>query len=299
MQSTKGTEHAEGAYVLEHWLDHARASTVYGELAAEVAFAAMHSHGSPVPRLVAVQHLASATADVPIYRHPADVSPPSLPFTPTVAELVRRINDDLGTGLNHALIQLYRSGEDSISEHSDKTIDLVPGSVVVNLSFGATRAMTLQYKANKDIPVGPRRRSGRSDGATGGRRENITLTLPHNSVFVMDLCTNARWTHAIRPDRRLRLAPSPNISEEGQVEDEVSTHGPSRISLTLREIGTFVTPDDLIYGTGGTGGTREQAVPVDRTDAAWQDLLDGFGRENRGRDIDFASYYRAGSNAFR
>jgi alkylated DNA repair dioxygenase AlkB len=44
------------------------------------------------------------------------------------------------------LIQLYRTGADYISEHSDKTIDVVRGSFIVNLSLGARRTMTLRTK---------------------------------------------------------------------------------------------------------------------------------------------------------
>ena len=51
--------------------------------------------------------------------------------------------------MNHVLIQLYRSGKDCISEHSDKTIDVVPGSSIVNVSFGARRTMTLRKKKDR------------------------------------------------------------------------------------------------------------------------------------------------------
>jgi alkylated DNA repair dioxygenase AlkB len=40
---------------------------------------------------------------------------------------------------NHVLIQYYRTGNDYISEHSDKTIDVVQGSKIVNVSLGAQR----------------------------------------------------------------------------------------------------------------------------------------------------------------
>ena len=38
--------------------------------------------------------------------------------------------------VNHVLIQLYRTGADHISEHSDKMIDVVRGSRIVSLSLG-------------------------------------------------------------------------------------------------------------------------------------------------------------------
>ena len=50
------------------------------------------------------------------------------------------------------LIQLYRTGADHISEHSDKTVDMVDvvgRSRIVNLSLDAWRSMTLRMK--KDV----------------------------------------------------------------------------------------------------------------------------------------------------
>ena len=77
---------------------------------------------------------------------PADESPP-LPSHPPYPRSVRAHVEQ--TPVNHVLIQLYRTGADYISEHSDKTIDVVRGSRIVNVSFGAWRIMTLRTK--KDI----------------------------------------------------------------------------------------------------------------------------------------------------
>ena len=41
------------------------------------------------------------------------------------------VEKTLGHPVNHALLQLYRNSEDYISEHSDKTIDVVRGSNIV------------------------------------------------------------------------------------------------------------------------------------------------------------------------
>lgn len=49
------------------------------------------------------------------------------------------MEDALQHPVNHVLIQYYRSGNDYISEHSDKTIDVVRDSKIVNVSLGAER----------------------------------------------------------------------------------------------------------------------------------------------------------------
>ena len=45
--------------------------------------------------------------------------------------------------VNHVLIQLYCTGTDHISEHSDKMIAVVLDSHIVNFSYGATRCVTV------------------------------------------------------------------------------------------------------------------------------------------------------------
>lgn len=67
----------------------------------------------------------------PVYRHPADTSPPLRAWTPTVEAIRDHVEKTLGHPVNHALLQLYRNSEDYISEHSDKTIDVVRGSNIV------------------------------------------------------------------------------------------------------------------------------------------------------------------------
>lgn len=93
---------------------------IFNRLKGEIDWQTMFHRGGQVPRLVAAQGEVEKNGDMPIYRHPADESPPLLPFTPFVQEIRERITSVLKQSFNHALIQLYRDGEDNISEHSDK-----------------------------------------------------------------------------------------------------------------------------------------------------------------------------------
>ena len=95
-------------------------SAAFDRLKEEVEWQSMLHRSGQVPRLVAVQGEAGENDDVPIYRHPADESPPLLAFTHTVQEIRREIEALLSQPFNHALIQLYRDGIDNISEHADK-----------------------------------------------------------------------------------------------------------------------------------------------------------------------------------
>ncbi|PCH34893.1 hypothetical protein WOLCODRAFT_133649 [Wolfiporia cocos MD-104 SS10] len=225
-----------------------------------------------VPRLVAVEGEVNSDGSYPVYRHPADESPPLLPFSPTVSRIRAHVETILQQPVNHVLIQHYRSGADYISEHSDKTIDVVPGSRIVNVSLGAQRTMTLRTK--KDASAG-----------TGMPRTVQRIPLPHNSMFVMGLQTNMRWMHAVRQDKR------PEVEKTAE---ELSTGG-ERISLTFRHIGTYLMCDGKhIYGQGAQGKRREDARPLVHGGRGGEKLLAAFGEENHKSDFDWKAAYGQG-----
>jgi 2OG-Fe(II) oxygenase superfamily len=188
------------------------------------------------------------------------------------------------------LIQLYRTGADYISEHSDKTIDVVRGSRIVNLSIGARRTMTLRTK--KDVTA-----NDGYGGAATVQRTKQRVPLPNNSLFVMGLDTNARWMHSVRTDMR------------PENDKDAAERGP-RISLTFRHIGTFLTPltpspsspagqdqapvQQHIFGQGATGKTRAEARPVVHGGEEAECLLEAFGAENHQSEFDWEKAYGEG-----
>jgi len=86
----------------------------------EVNWQSMRHRSGEVPRKVAVQGDVCRDGSRPLYRHPADESPPLLQFTSAVDRIRKEVERVLKQPFNHALIQLYRNGADNISEHSDK-----------------------------------------------------------------------------------------------------------------------------------------------------------------------------------
>ena len=143
---------------------------IFNKLKDEVDWKRMSHLGGEVPRLVAVQGTTGPNGAHPVYRHPADESPPLLPFTPTVEELRKVVEKHLGHELNHVLIQFYRDGKDYISEHSDKTLDIAPGSYIANLSLGAERTMVFRTKRPEKEPVFATSAAGDST-AEGDKKE--------------------------------------------------------------------------------------------------------------------------------
>ena len=250
--------------------------TAFELLRKEVAWQAMLHRTGEVPRRVAVQG-ETHDGSVPIYRHPADESPPLLAWTSTVLKIRDELQMLLKQPFNHALIQLYRSGQDFISEHSDKTLDVVRGSSIINMSLGAQRTMTLRTKKSEQI---------QADGKTPTQRLTQKIPMPHNSVFVLGARTNARWLHGVRADKR---PPAEKRPEE-------KAFGGERISLTFRHIGTFTDVHRTrIWGQGAVSKIRAAAGTISTSDSdEMESMVIAFGKENQEADFDWDAKYGRG-----
>ncbi|KAH8105128.1 hypothetical protein BXZ70DRAFT_887465 [Cristinia sonorae] len=260
------------------------AEIAFENLRKEVKWNTMHHRGTTVPRLVAVEGAVDPSdGSFPIYRHPADESPPLLPFSPTVDLIRKHVESVLKHPVNHVLIQHYRSGADYISEHSDKTIDVVPGSRIVNVSLGAQRVMTLRTK--KDVLSDVLHPDADDTASVSEKRLVQRIPLPHNSMFVMGLNTNAKWMHGIRTDKRV-----PTLKTAAEV-----FNNQERISLTFRNIGTFLSADETwIWGQGAKGKTKEDARRIVNGGPEAAKLIRAFGNENHQSDFDWHANYGEG-----
>lgn len=227
----------------------------------EVSWQPMLHRGGRVPRDVAIQGVVADGAE-PLYRHPVDEQPSLGPFTPQVDALRRTVESVIGQALNHALLQRYPTRDANISLHADKTLDVLRGSQIVNLSLGATRTLLLQHKQRRD------------DGGFDTHR----VELPHGSVFVLGWQTNREYRHGIRPDRR---AP-------GELRRDESVGGGERISITFRTIATFRDPSGVLFGQGA----RDPGCPPRADERAA--LLEAFGVENLDPAFDWDQAYGGG-----
>ncbi|ETN38040.1 uncharacterized protein HMPREF1541_07663 [Cyphellophora europaea CBS 101466] len=263
-------------------ISHVAADAAFYTLKRTVQWQKMYHRTGEVPRLVAVQGENQDDGESePIYRHPADESPEMLPFDDTVNMLRFACEKRVGHPLNHALIQYYRNGEDNISEHSDKTLDIVRGSSIVNVSLGAQRILTIRTK--KDTAL-------RAD-TDGEEQPRITQRIPlmHNSIFILGQSTNQYWLHSVRADKR----------PESQKALEELAYGGERISLTFRQIGTFVNKRaKTIWGQGATSKSQAQANPLLVGEAAereGENMIRAFGQENhQSTGWDWDKWYRQG-----
>ncbi|KAI4951783.1 hypothetical protein J4E86_007199 [Alternaria arbusti] len=254
--------------------------TIFTHLYNEVRWQKMLHQQGEVPRLVCCQGAFGDDGSMPVYRHPSDQTLPLLRFSPKVHIIRKRAEALVGHPLNHVLIQLYRSGNDFISEHSDKTLDIVKGSSIVNISFGSQRTMRLRTKKTQS--------QSNADDTDGSTTERSTqrVHLPHNSMFILGLASNAKWLHGIQPDKRL-------LTERSETEN---AYGGIRISLTFRHIGTYLDcRSTIIWGQGASSKTQRDAADIISNDEAeTKRLITSFSRENHGSECDWEKWYADG-----
>lgn len=263
--------------VINNLLPEEIASGIFEKIRDEVLWQRMGHRGGEVPRLVAVQGRVEKDGSIPIYRHPADESPALLSYSPTVEVVKQVVEERLGHSLNHVLIQFYRDGNDNISEHSDKTLDIVPNTFIANVSLGAQRTMVFRRKK-------PTKRVDTNSLPTP--RESCRAALPHNSLCKVGLGTNKKWLHSIRPDKRM-------ASEKTEAE---LAYDCGRISLTFRHIGTYLDKSQQnIWGQGATAKRKEDAKSVINGDTPQsEEMLQAFGIENHDGNFDWQDIYGKG-----
>ena len=267
---------SRGSRILYNLLPPELAATTFEELNSEVVWQRMHHQTGEVPRLVSCQASIGDGGSMPVYRHPSDQTLPVQSWTPSVSKVRKAAEEVVGHPLNHALIQLYRGGTDYISEHSDKTLDIVKDSFIVNVSFGAQRKMRLRTK-----------RTGPINGEISPpARTTYRVPMPHNSMITMSLATNAEYLHGINADKRPAVE---SCADE-------NAFGGQRISLTFRNIGTFLSPDSSrIWGQGATEKDKGKANAVINGDTEQSEkLVRAFGAENQSSTMDWEIFYGGG-----
>jgi alkylated DNA repair dioxygenase AlkB len=240
--------------------------TMFYTIKNEMKWHEMNLKGNCVPRLVNIQSEVYTTDSgktmYPLYRHPVDEHPVQIEFTPMVRILKDRAEDVLEVErgyFNHCLVQLYSGGGSFINDHSDKTLDIAKDTCIVNLSLGAVRYMRIKNK-NKE------------------RKESKKIKLENGSLFVLGLETNKNFFHGIKQDNR-------DVKLKNRDETDFNCE---RISLTFRNIATFIDSDKKMIGQGARKGPQLDSIQ-DTTK-----MMYAFGRENKNTNFNWEKEYGCG-----
>jgi alkylated DNA repair dioxygenase AlkB len=101
-----------------------------------------------------------------------------MPWTDTLLELKRRVEDCTETRFNSVLLNKYRDQNDSMGFHSDDEKELGPEPIIASISLGATRTFIFQHRVRKDL-------------------KKVSIPLLEGSVLLMKGMTQRNWKHAI------------------------------------------------------------------------------------------------------
>ena len=99
------------------------------------------------------------------------------PWTPLLKMLKLQVESALGLSFNSALLNYYRSGEDSVDWHSDDERELGHKPVIAALSLGVERRFDLRHKTRKKL--------------------RYKLDLEHGSLLVMAGALQHHWVHRV------------------------------------------------------------------------------------------------------
>jgi alkylated DNA repair dioxygenase AlkB len=112
------------------------------------------------------------------------------PWLPVLLELKERVEQVSGHRYNSVLLNLYRSGQDSMGWHSDDEKELAPG--IASLSFGGERKFAFRHRYQKELPP-------------------VRLTLQHGSLLLMQGTTQQYWQHQV-PKTARAIEPRINLT---------------------------------------------------------------------------------------
>lgn len=127
---------------------------------------------------------------------------------------------------------------------------------------------------------------GQSSDVSSAPRQVQRTPMPHNSVFVLGPRTNLHWLHGVRADKR----------PHQQKSAEEKSFGGERISITFRQIGTFIdSTQKKIWGSGAKQKTKAMAGDVSRDDdEEMEAMIIAFGKENHQSEFDWDKGYGRG-----
>lgn len=113
------------------------------------------------------------------------------PWTPILLQIKQRIEDIADVQFNSVLLNLYRSGSDGISWHTDAEPELGENPIIGSVSFGGARRFMFRHRFDKEI------------------KSEVELT--HGSFLLMAGETQHFWQHQV-PKTSRDIKPRINLT---------------------------------------------------------------------------------------
>lgn len=104
-------------------------------------------------------------------------------WTPELKELKNLVEQRTGLEFNSCLLNLYHSGEEGMSWHSDAEAELGKNPAIASVSLGAERKFALKHKTSK---------------------EKVSVELGHGSLLLMKGETQINWLHSLPKTKKIK-----------------------------------------------------------------------------------------------
>lgn len=114
------------------------------------------------------------------------------PWLPVLQELKERVEQASGNKYNSVLLNLYRTGQDSMGWHSDDEAELGNEPAIASLSFGGERKFSFRHRTRKDL-------------------KSQSIDLAHGSLLLMQGATQHHWLHQV-PKTARAMTPRINLT---------------------------------------------------------------------------------------
>lgn len=107
------------------------------------------------------------------------------PWPALLASIKTKIEEKTQTSFNSCLANLYHSGQEGMSWHSDDEHALVKNGSIASISFGAERWFHFKHKRTADL---------------------VKIFLENGSLLIMKGETQRNWTHRLPPTTKINHA---------------------------------------------------------------------------------------------
>lgn len=129
-------------------------------------------------------------ADAPFNYAYSGTTKTALPWIDELLALKQLAEATSHESYNSCLLNLYHSGEEGMTWHSDAEIALKKQGAIASLSFGAERKFSFKHKKTKNT---------------------LSVTLEHGSLLVMKGETQTHWLHSL-PTTKKVFTPRINLT---------------------------------------------------------------------------------------
>lgn len=120
--------------------------------------------------------------DKPFDYHYSNRSKIALPWTKELVDIKKIVEESSGYTYNSCLLNLYHTGEEGLSWHSDDEPELGDQPVIASLSLGVTRKFSLKHKETK---------------------ETVNVNLYSGSLLVMKGLCQEKWLHSLAKTKKV------------------------------------------------------------------------------------------------